>query len=76
MMMILMMMVVMMMFVDLRTGGFIDPSTAGLAVVAAAILLEDHAAPKVARQLVQLFVQRHGLVQVGEELTEGLLRHD
>ena len=74
MMMIVVVMMVMM-SVGLRTGGVLDPSTPGLAVVAAAILFQDHTPPQVARQLVQLFGQRHGLVQVGQELTEGLFGH-
>src|SRR5688572_18387725 len=66
--MIVLMMV--MMIVGLRTGGVFHNSTTRLAVVAAAVLTQDHATPQVARQLVQLFGQRHGLVQVGQEVTE------
>jgi hypothetical protein len=62
--------IMMAMIVGLRTGGILDLSTTWLTIVAAAVLAQYHAAPQVARQLVQLFGQRHGLVQVGEEVAE------
>jgi hypothetical protein len=71
--MIVLMMVVM--IAGLRTGGVFDKSTTRLAVVAAAILAQDHAAPQVARQLVQLFGQRHGLVEVCQEITQASVGH-
>jgi hypothetical protein len=73
--MMMFMIVMVVMSVCLRTGGVFDPSTPGLAVVAAAILPQDHTPPQVARELVQLLVQRHGLVEIGQKLTKGLFRH-
>jgi hypothetical protein len=67
---VIVLVMVMMMSVGLRTGGIFHKSTTRLAVVAAAILAQHHAAPQVARQLVQLFGQRHGLVQVRQEVAE------
>jgi hypothetical protein len=66
---------VMMVSVGLRTGGVFHPSTPGLAVVTAAILPQNNTPPQIARQLVQLFGQRHGLIEVGEELAKRLFRH-
>ena len=59
------------MFVTLRTGEGIDASTAGLAVVTAAVLPQDDSPPQVARQLEQLLRERHGLVEIGQEIAQG-----
>ena len=58
------------MLVILRTGGMFDLSTAGFAVVAAAVLSQDDPPPEVARQLGQLFRERHRLVEIGQEVTK------
>ena len=49
------------------TGLFFNQSTTRLAVIAAAVLAQNHALPKIAGKLAQLEAQRHGLVHVGEE---------
>lgn len=59
-----------MMFVSLRTGEMFDASAAGFAVVSAAILFQDDSPPQIARQLGQLFRQRHGLVEVRQEVAK------
>jgi hypothetical protein len=56
--------------VIVRTGRVGSLSTAGLAVVAAAVLAQDHPPPEVPGQLPQFLRQRHRLVEVGEELAE------
>ncbi len=43
------------MFVALRTGELFDASTAGFAMVAAAVLPQDDSPPQVARQPGELF---------------------
>jgi hypothetical protein len=42
-------------FMRLRTGGALDASTAGFAVVAAAILPQDYPPPQIAGQLEKFF---------------------
>ncbi len=63
------------MFVSLRTGEVFDASAAGLAVVAAAILFQDHSPPQIAGQLGQLFRQGHRLVEVRQEVAKRGLCH-
>src|SRR5262249_28635468 len=62
------MVVCMIVGVAVRTGRMLGHSAAGLAVVAAAVLAQRHAAPQVARQLAELLRQRHRLVQIGEKV--------
>jgi hypothetical protein len=57
--------------VAVRTGRIADLSAAGLAIVATARLAQGHAPPEIARQLAQLFVKGHRLIQVGQEITKG-----
>ena len=63
------------MIVSLRTGGVFSLSTAGFAVVTAAILPQDDSAPKVARQLCELFRKRHGLVEICQKVAQGGFCH-
>ncbi len=63
------------MFVSLRTGEMFDASTAGLAVVTAAILFQDHSPPQIASQFGQLFRQGHRLVEVRQEVAKRGLCH-
>lgn len=54
-----------------RTGRRRDHSAAWLPWVAAAVLAQQHAPPHVARQLAQFLGQRHGLIEIGEEVAGG-----
>jgi hypothetical protein len=56
--------------VAVRTGRMTDLSTAWLAIVATARLTQGHTPPEIARQLAQLFVKRHRLIQIGQEITK------
>jgi hypothetical protein len=56
--------------VAVRTGRIADLSAAWLAIVATARLTQGHAPPEITRQLAQLFVKGHRLIQVGQEITK------
>jgi hypothetical protein len=56
--------------VAVRTGRITDLSTAWLAIVATARLTQGHTPPEIARQLAQLFVKGHRLIQIGQEITK------
>ena len=56
--------------VAVRTGRMTDLSAARLAIVATARLTQDHAPPEITRQLAQLFVKGHRLIEVGQEITK------
>jgi hypothetical protein len=56
--------------VAVRTGRITDLSAARLTVVATARLTQDHAPPEITRQLAQLLVKGHRLIQVGQEITK------
>ncbi len=58
------------MFVGLRTGEMFDLSTAGFAVVTAAILAQDHSPPEVAGQFGEFFREWHRLVEIGQKVTQ------
>ena len=58
-----------------RTGRDANFSAPRLAVMAAAVLAQDDSPPQVTRQLEKLFGQRHGLVEIGQEITKGLVLH-
>jgi hypothetical protein len=53
-----------------RTGRVFDLSASGFAVVPATGLLQDDPPPQVPRQLVELFGERHGLIEIGQEVLE------
>lgn len=52
------------------TGCTVGLSTAGLARVSAAVLLQCNAPPQIAGELGQLFPQWHRLIQVCQEVTD------
>jgi hypothetical protein len=56
--------------VAVRTGRIADLSAAWLSVVATARLTQGHAPPEIPRQLAQLFVKGHWLIEVGQEIAE------
>jgi hypothetical protein len=55
--------------VAIRTGWFTHPSATRLAVIPATRLTQRHSPPQIARELAQLLVQGHRLIQVGQEIT-------
>ena len=57
--------------VAVRTGRVADLSAAWLAIMATARLAQGHAPPEIARQLGQLFMKGHRLIQVGQEISQG-----
>jgi hypothetical protein len=63
-------MVVFSLAMAVRTGRVIGHSAARLTMMAAAALAQQHTAPEVARELVQLFGQWHWLVEVGQEVAK------
>ncbi len=63
------------MVVSRRSGGMLISSAARLTVMSAAILTQDHPPPQVARQFEELFRERHGLVEIGQEVAKRFISH-
>ena len=53
-----------------RTGRILGLSTAWFPIMPATGLAQNEAAPEVAGQLCQFLWQRHGLIEVGQEIVE------
>jgi len=58
-----------------RTGGMLDLSTAGFAMVSATALFEDNPPPQVTNKLICFLGQRHRLFEVGQEISDPVLSH-
>jgi hypothetical protein len=53
-----------------RTGCVAHFSTARLAGMAAATLAQSHPPPQVSNKLLQLFAERHRLIEIGQEIAK------
>jgi hypothetical protein len=54
-----------------RTGWGIDLSATGLAQMATTVLAQGDPPPQVSDQFGHLVAQRHGLIEIGEQITDG-----
>jgi hypothetical protein len=64
------------MVVVLRTGEMLNTSASGFAIMTTAVLSQNDSSPEIAGEFIQFLGQRHGLVKVCQEVTEGLLCHN
>ena len=65
----------MVVFVGLRTGEMFHASTAGFAIMTAAILSQDDPPPQVAGELEKFFREWHRLVEICQEAAKRLFCH-